>query len=78
MTPEEHLLLITMFAKQARQIKVLSEVLKSRGILQGDDLEAFTASVKWDAPSLANLLAETMQEYEATCKAMNVPLKPSS
>jgi hypothetical protein len=42
MTNDEHTLIIMMFAKQAQQIKVLFEVLKSNDLINDDDIAAFT------------------------------------
>ena len=72
MTSDEHLLMTAMFTRQAKQIKVLSEVLKSNGILQGDDLEAFTAIARADTWSDAMSSIETWNEYTATCKALKI------
>jgi hypothetical protein len=66
--------MIAMFTKQARQIKVLSEVLKREGILQGDDLEAFTDIVDSDPVTSRELAIETVQDYMDTCKNLNVHL----
>jgi hypothetical protein len=72
MTSNEHALIIAMFTKQARQIKVLSDVLKSNGILQGDDLEAFTNIVDSDPVTSRELSIETVKEYMETVKNLDV------
>ncbi len=72
MTSQEHALMISMFTKQARQIKVLSDVLKSNGVLQGDDLEAFTAIVDSDPAVSRELSVETIQDYVDTCRTLGI------
>ena len=41
MTTQEHLLMILVLAKQAQSVKLLSELLKGKGIVSQDDLAAF-------------------------------------
>jgi len=41
MPPKEHLLILSLFTKQNQFIKVLLDILKSRGILDSDDARAF-------------------------------------
>jgi hypothetical protein len=43
MTPTEHTLIVHMFARQTLVINALVEILKSRDILQDDDVNAFEA-----------------------------------
>jgi hypothetical protein len=71
-TLNEHSLMISMFTKQARQIRVLSDVLKSRGILVGDDLEAFTDVVDSDPQACKDLCVETVEDYMATFKNLGL------
>jgi hypothetical protein len=72
MTRNEHALMVAMFTKQARQIKVLYEVLKSRDILQGDDLEAFTAIVESDPLANRELSIETVKDYTDSCHVLDI------
>jgi hypothetical protein len=55
MTKAEHALMISMFVKHQMFIKMVIEVLKSRGIVSGDDLPAFEFRVNVDAPGKAEL-----------------------
>ncbi len=41
MTPDEHRLMVFMFSRQTLLINALVEMLKSRDILQDDDVHAF-------------------------------------
>lgn len=41
MTPEEHLLVITVFAKQLQLIRTLFEILRSHEIVEAGDFDAF-------------------------------------
>jgi hypothetical protein len=72
MTANEHTLMISMFIKQARQIKVLSDVLTTNGILQGDDLKAFGDIVDSDPVASKELSIQTLDDYAATCKTLDI------
>ena len=41
MTEDEHRLIVSMFVQQSIRFKALLEILKSRGLLEGDDFAAF-------------------------------------
>jgi len=72
MTNAEHSLMIAMFVKQAQLIKTLIEVLKSRGLVSGDDLQAFEFRVNTDSPSNKQLLLQTTSLYLEAAKAVGV------
>jgi hypothetical protein len=63
MTTKEHLLVLTLFTKQNQFIKVLLDILKSRGILAADDASAFAFSQNVDAFSNAAIFAEAKAKY---------------
>jgi hypothetical protein len=63
MTPDEHKLIITMFAKQYQQIMVIIEILKSRGLLEGDDPMAFATVVHSDTDSNALVFQQAAALY---------------
>ena len=46
MTPNEHKLMVHIFARQTMLIKSIIEMLKSRDVLQDDDVDAFEALVR--------------------------------
>jgi len=72
MTPEEHQLMITMWAKQYQQLKVVVEILKSRGLLEGDDPLAFATLVHSDVAANRALLQESATIYLQTAKEIGV------
>ena len=72
MTPEEHMLAVTMLARMYQQIKVFIEILRSRELLDGDDAIAFAALVHTDTPSNASLFQEAAEFYLAAAKKLGV------
>jgi hypothetical protein len=72
MTPEEHKLAITMWAKHYQQLKVIIEILKSRGLLEGDDPLAFASLVHSDTASNKALLQPSAELYLQTAKDIGV------
>jgi hypothetical protein len=76
MTNDEHTLMIMMFAKQAQQIKVLFEVLKSNDLIKDDDIAAFTDIVQ--ITSTRALSEETYDQYAFFCDKLGTTFQPSS
>jgi hypothetical protein len=72
MTRAEHALMIGMFVKHQLFIKMLIEVLKSRGIVSGDDLPAFEFSVTADASANERLFRDMSALYARTAKALGI------
>ncbi len=72
MTMDEHALMMAMFYRQARQVQVLFEVLKSNGILQGADEAAFKEIVPIDPPSNNVLAKQSIDEYTSMCNDMGI------
>jgi hypothetical protein len=72
MTPKEHALVLALFAKQNQFIKMLLDILKSRGILTGDDARAFEFSQSVDAVSNAALLDEAKAKYLELAKGLGI------
>jgi len=72
MRPKEHLLMLTVFAKQNQLIKLLLDILRSRGILTGDDARAFEFSANVDAVSNAALFEEAKQKYLTLAKGLGI------
>jgi hypothetical protein len=72
MTPDEHRLVIWVLVRQAQSTKALLDILKSRGILQDDDAEAFGSSVFLDEASNSALLQQAKAEYLKIAKVMGV------
>ena len=77
MTSEEHTLLITMFAKQAQQIKILETILKAKGILEGDDAAAFAAAAWADVPATDAVVDSVADKYQALCGALGIHVDAS-
>jgi hypothetical protein len=72
MTTKEHMLVLALFAKQNQLIKVLVNILKSRGILAGDDAGAFEFSQNVDASSNAAIFAEAKAKYLELAKGLGI------
>ncbi len=72
MTPKEHLLMITVMTKQLQQIKVIVGMLKSRGVLQDDDAQAFESAVALDLESNASLFQDARKEYLKFSKHLGI------
>jgi hypothetical protein len=72
MTAQEHALVLALFAKQNQFIKVLFDILKSRGVLTGDDARAFEFSQSVDAASNLALLEEAKAKYLELAKQLGI------
>jgi hypothetical protein len=83
MTPDEHKFFITMFMKQYQQLEVVIDILKSRGLLQGDDPLAFASARHADTERNAQLFFQTAKIYTDVAKTLGIetglpPLEPSA
>jgi len=81
MKAEEHQLLIMMFARQSQLIQMLINLLKSKEIIQADDLQAFDFSVRADTDTSAALLLGMANQYYAFGRELGLDLpgaKPPS
>jgi hypothetical protein len=72
MTTAEHRLLITLFAKQLQLNRVLTEILKSRGIAQADDLQAFEFLVSEDVLATSDALQTAKKFYLHVAKSLGI------
>ena len=72
MTSKEHLLVLTVIAKQTQLIKSLLDILKSRGIASADDARAFEFAAITDAASNAALFEREKAGYLRLAKAMGI------
>jgi len=63
MTRQEHMLMITMFARHDRLIRTLVEILESRDILNPDDMKAYEALIFQSERVDASLLRMTANVY---------------
>ncbi len=73
MTPNEHMLLLLLYFKQNQAIRILLDMLKSRGILTADDEQAFSFSQTANAPSNAALYDEAKGNYLAIAQSLEIP-----
>jgi hypothetical protein len=77
MTPQEHALMLLMFTRQAMVLKLLTDILKSRDILDDSDIEAFGSFVsagQTSDPKIGKTIAKTYQAA-ATALGLDVGLK---
>ena len=72
MTEQEHMLILLLLLKQQQSIKILINTLKARGILEGDDAQAFEYSQLQDAPNNAALFDQLKSQYLLIAKAAGV------
>jgi hypothetical protein len=61
MTPKEHALMVAVMTKQMQLIKVLLDILSSRGLLQGDDARAFEHARISDLESSAAIAQDALR-----------------
>lgn len=72
MTPDEHKLMILVFARQLQMGKTFIEILKSRGVLEQGDSEAFASIVYRDASSNTDLALDAAKQYLHFAKMLGV------
>jgi hypothetical protein len=72
MSPEEHLLIVAFFMKQNQSIKILLDILRSRGIITGDDAKAFEFSQMQDVGSNAALFDQVKQSYQTIARPLGI------
>jgi hypothetical protein len=74
MTPNEHRLVLHMFIQQTRMVSTLIEVLKSREVLEDDDLDAYGALQSADE-SLEDETSRALEiVYRSLAKVFDVPI----
>lgn len=86
MTKEEHMLVLSLFTKQSQMIKVLLDIMKSRGIIAGDDARLYEFSQNLDMTSNVAIFEEAKAKYLALAKGLGIqtglenlpPIPPSS
>jgi hypothetical protein len=66
MTRQEHLFMLTIFAMQNAKYNRLIEILKTRGVLEGDDLQAFRAIVPEEVRERLEWFQEAWETYQTT------------
>ena len=63
MNDKEHDLMIAMFAKQAEMMMAILQLLRSRGLNEGDDFAAFQTLVRDQERRTHELLRHTARQY---------------
>jgi len=84
MTPQEHLLMISMFARYERFIRTLVDILKSRAVVEGrpilepDDMKAYEALIFSKERETAAGLIRTQAVYRevATMFGLDIGIEP--
>jgi hypothetical protein len=74
MTSKEHLLMITVVAKQLQIIRTLTEILRSRGILEEDDMPAFGDLIRSDREMSTILLNDASTLYLSVAKGLGIDI----
>lgn len=77
MTEDEQKLLVFMLAQQQQRLLAVVEALKSKGILDADDLRAYEALLHEEKSTFLSSFANMAQQYEkfATALGLRVNLK---
>lgn len=76
MTVQEHMLLITMFARQERFMKAVVEALISREILTRDDMKAFDALMLSNERETAETLRHAAKNYQGLMSMFGMDIPP--
>jgi hypothetical protein len=63
MTDNEHRLMVMMFAKQTELLMAILELLRSRGLNDGDDFVAFQNLVREQEEQSRHVFLSTAQQY---------------
>jgi hypothetical protein len=72
MTPEEHMLMLSLYFKQQQAIRILLDMLKSRGVLTADDEAAFAFAQTQNTGSNASIFDEAKNSYLTMAHAVGV------
>jgi hypothetical protein len=75
MTAEDQLLLFTLYAQQTAKFNLLYELLKSRGIVEGDDLDAYLELFKLEKrEQLDSWMAKSWASYQSILAGLGIAL----
>ena len=72
MTQREHTLILMVLVAMMNRIKVMSDVLKSNGLLSVDDERAFAFAANLDALSKSALYEQAKEYYIGLAKILDV------
>lgn len=65
MTPQEHKMMMLMFARMYQHYGILMDVLKSRELLTGDDAQAFSHAAHFDDQKTMQFVLRAWRDYQA-------------
>jgi hypothetical protein len=71
-TAQEHLFMMSMYARQSAKFNVLCEILKTRGILEEGDLSAFLAHTAQETKEHQEWLRASWKTYQSTAADLGV------
>lgn len=74
MTPQEHQLIVGMFAKHLQMIKALTEAMKSHNLLERGDFQAFMSATVTFAGTSDDLIDATDRQYREIATALKIDL----
>lgn len=72
MNPQEHLLIVCLYFKQQQAIRILLNMLKSRGVLTDDDEAAFASAQMQNYESNAAIFDGAKAAYLAIARGAGV------
>jgi len=72
MTPQEHLFMFTLYAKQSIKYNVLIEILKTHGVMADDDLQAFFAHEIEAAHEHIEWTQQAWETYRLTAEGLGL------
>jgi hypothetical protein len=72
MTPQEHIFMLSMHAMQSAKFNTLVEILKTRGLLDDDDLQAFSHAAQ-ETQEHREWFLNSWNAYLAIAKGLGVP-----
>jgi hypothetical protein len=72
MTPQEHNLMVLMFARTHQAMAAITETLKSRDLWTGDDEKAFNRAVHENDELLLKCAARVLSDYRTIAEQEGV------
>ncbi len=76
MTPQEHMLNILLLARVNQYFIAITEILKGREIITGDDLKAFNHAAWDDNRQILAAVAQARADYLKIAKQAGVEVPP--
>ena len=72
MTSQEHAFMLSMYAMQSSKFNILVEILKTRGVLDDDDLQAFQAHVAEETQDPHEWFLKAWESYQLAARNLGV------